>query len=68
MPAACQALTLALLAGLGLLSRLGWPYWMGLAVVGGLLTWEHAIVRPNDLSRIDVAFFNVNSSISIPCL
>jgi 4-hydroxybenzoate polyprenyltransferase len=34
-------------------------------VVSGLLAWEHALVHPNDLSRIDVAFFNINSYISV---
>jgi 4-hydroxybenzoate polyprenyltransferase len=44
---------------------LSWPYWLGLAVVTGLLIWEHSMVRPDDLSRINVAFFNINSYISI---
>jgi len=30
-----------------------------------LLVWEHSLVRPDDLSRIDMAFFNINSYISI---
>jgi 4-hydroxybenzoate polyprenyltransferase len=44
---------------------LGWPYWQGLVVVIALLTWEHALVKPDDLSRINIAFFNINSYISI---
>ena len=60
-----HALTVALLAALGILMGLGWPYWVGVIVAAGLLTWEHLLVRPDDLSRIDVAFFNINSYISI---
>jgi 4-hydroxybenzoate polyprenyltransferase len=62
---ACHILTVGLLAWLGILMGLGWPYWAGLVVVSGLLAWEHALVHPNDLSRIDVAFFNINSYISV---
>jgi 4-hydroxybenzoate polyprenyltransferase len=61
----CHAITVLLLAGLGTLMALGWPYWLGLLVVAGLLAWEHSLVRADDLSRVDVAFFNMNSFISI---
>jgi 4-hydroxybenzoate polyprenyltransferase len=61
----CHVLTLSLLAGLGLLSALSWPYWLGLIIVAGLLLWEHALVKPDDLSNINVAFFNINSYISV---
>ncbi len=60
-----HGLTIVLLIALGRLMHLGWPYWVGLMVVLILLAWEHALVRPNDLSRVDVAFFNINSYISI---
>jgi 4-hydroxybenzoate polyprenyltransferase len=50
---------------LGLVTGLVWPYWLGLTLVTGLLTWEHLLVRPNDLSRINIAFFNINSYISL---
>jgi 4-hydroxybenzoate polyprenyltransferase len=63
--AVCHAMTTLLLALLGFLTGLGWPYWLGLAAVAALLAYEHALVRPDDLSRIDVAFFNINSYISI---
>ena len=57
--------TLLLLLALGLVSNLGWPYWIGLIIVAGLLTWEHLLVRPDDLSNLGVAFFNINGYISI---
>lgn len=61
----CHGLTLLLLAALGNLLGLSWPYWVGLAVVCGLLIWEHLLVHPDDLSRLDIAFFNINSYISV---
>lgn len=57
--------TILLLFWLGVRLELGWIYWLGLVVTGGLLAWEHWLVRPDDLSRIDVAFFNINTYISI---
>jgi 4-hydroxybenzoate polyprenyltransferase len=44
---------------------LGWFYWAGVGVVGALLVYEHALVRPSDLTRVNVAFFNINVVISI---
>ncbi len=37
----------------------------GVALVAALLIWEHSIVRPGDLSRLDVAFFSLNGYVSI---
>ena len=45
--------------------RLAWPYWLGILVTAALLTWEHRLVKPDDFSKIDVAFFNINSYISL---
>ncbi len=56
---------LLLLVSLGWLMGLGWPYWIGILVTAGLLAWEHWLVRPDDLSRINLAFFNINSYISL---
>jgi 4-hydroxybenzoate polyprenyltransferase len=62
---ACHVITVLLLASLGALMGLGWPYWIGMLVTAGLLAWEHWLVRPDDLSRINLAFFNINSYISL---
>jgi 4-hydroxybenzoate polyprenyltransferase len=62
---ACHILTILLLAWLGILMALGWPYWIGLLIVIGVLAWEHSLVHPNDLSRVNIAFFNANSYISL---
>ncbi len=56
---------LALLAWLAWSFRLAWPAWAGIAVIAGLLAYEHSLVRPDDLSKIDAAFFTVNGYISV---
>ena len=63
--AAMHAGTVALLAAAGLGLDADVWYWLGVAVVAVLLVYEHAIVRPNDLRRLDAAFFTVNGVISI---
>jgi 4-hydroxybenzoate polyprenyltransferase len=62
-----HALTAVLLFFLGLNQGLAWPYWVAWIITAALLAWEHWLVRPDDLSKINVAFFNLNSVISI-CL
>ncbi len=57
--------TVALLIAVGILQRLAWPYAAGLIAIGALLVIEHRLVSPEDLSRVNVAFFNVNGVISI---
>jgi 4-hydroxybenzoate polyprenyltransferase len=44
---------------------LPWPAWAGIAVVAGLLAYEHSLVHANDLSKLNAAFFTVNGYISI---
>lgn len=46
-------------------SGLGWIYFSGVVVVAGLLAYEHMLVKPDDLSRLDAAFFNMNGYISV---
>jgi 4-hydroxybenzoate polyprenyltransferase len=57
--------TVALLAAAGLGLGLGVAYWLGVAAVAALLGYEHSLVRPGDLRRLDAAFFTVNGVISI---
>jgi 4-hydroxybenzoate polyprenyltransferase len=40
-------------------------YWLGVAAVAGLLAHEHSLVRPDDLRRLDLAFFTMNGVISV---
>jgi len=65
LSALSHLLCVILLAGLGVLEGFPLPYWIGLAVVVGLFIWEHRLVKPHDLSQIDLAFFNINSYISL---
>ncbi len=44
---------------------LAWPYWLGWAVITGVLAWEHHLVKPGDLSRIDKAFFDLNGYVGL---
>ena len=44
---------------------LGWIYYLGVAVISGLIVYEHQLVKPDDLSRLDAAFFNMNGYISV---
>ncbi len=56
---------IALLAWLALSFGLPWPAWAGIAVVACLLAYEHSLVKPDDLSKLDAAFFTVNGYISM---
>ena len=60
-----HALTAVALAVLGWSTGLGLLYWAGWAAVVALLAYEHSLVSPRDLSRLDVAFFNVNGYIAL---
>jgi len=61
----CHIVTGLLLIGLGWSLHLGLPYWLGTIVTLALLAYEHVLVTPSDLSRLNFAFFNLNSVISI---
>lgn len=67
--AACHLGTVLLLFALpAVYPELGWLYLTGIAAVAILLAYEHWIVRPDDLSRVNIAFFQVNAVISIGLL
>ena len=42
-----------------------WIYWLGLVVVAGLVVMQHRLVNHQDLTHINVAFFNVNSIVGV---
>jgi 4-hydroxybenzoate polyprenyltransferase len=63
--AALHAVTLAALVVLAPVAHLGLPYGTGVAIVAALLVYEHAIVRPSDLTRLDAAFFTLNGYVSV---
>jgi 4-hydroxybenzoate polyprenyltransferase len=62
---ACHALTAVALALTGWTLALGPLFWVGWLAVTGLLVYEHSLVSADDLSRLDMAFFNVNGYISV---
>jgi len=64
LSAACHVVMMGLLLLFGALFGWGWPYWAAMVVTAGLLVWEHSLVHPEDLSRVDMAFFNINSYIA----
>ena len=71
LAAASHMLTLLFLAALPLVCPqvpLGWIYGFGVASVAALLIYEHLLVRPDDLTRLNIAFFNINAVISIGLL
>jgi 4-hydroxybenzoate polyprenyltransferase len=66
LAALCHLVTIIALACLPLVYPLfGILYWLAVVAVAALLIYEHALVRPRDLSRVNAAFFNVNAIISI---
>jgi 4-hydroxybenzoate polyprenyltransferase len=62
---ACHAVTTALFAWYVLATDGGAFLWLGLLIVAGAFLYEHIIVRPHDLSRVNRAFFSVNGFIGI---
>ncbi len=69
--ALCHLSMVLLLASLPIFVRwagleigLGWLYWLAVGLVALLLLYEHLLVRPDDLTRVNVAFFNVNAIVS----
>lgn len=57
--------TVACLVAAGIGLSVGVLYWIGVGVVAALLVYEHALVRPDDLHRLDAAFFTMNGVISV---
>lgn len=62
---AMHGASVGLLAAVGGLLGLAWPYWIGVGLTAWLLIWEHRLVHPDDFSQLDVAFFNMNGYIAV---
>jgi 4-hydroxybenzoate polyprenyltransferase len=65
LSATVHLVTLALFLWFGHLVGFGPPWWLGLAVTAGAFAYEHAIVKPTDLSKVNRAFFTANGFIGI---
>jgi 4-hydroxybenzoate polyprenyltransferase len=50
---------------LGLVTELGWIYFTGVILSGAIMVYEHSLVKPHDLSKLDVAFFTMNGILSV---
>jgi 4-hydroxybenzoate polyprenyltransferase len=55
-----HAMMWALLLAVGIVAGSHFIYFVGVALMGAILVYEHAIVNPNDLARVNEAFFNAN--------
>lgn len=62
---ALHVVTVAALLAVGWLAGLGWVWWSSVGLAALLLVWEHRLVAPNDLSRVDAAFFTINGWIGV---
>ena len=62
---ALHAGTVLLLAATGVMLDVGVLYWAGVVVVAVLLAYEHSLIRPGDLRRLNAAFFTVNGVVSL---
>ena len=59
-----HGITMLLLMYTGFLFGLGVFYWVGMSIVASLFFYEHSLVKPDDLSKLNIAFFNMNGYIS----
>jgi 4-hydroxybenzoate polyprenyltransferase len=57
--------TVVFLAAVGISARMGVIYWLGFVTVAIILFWEHRLVTPTDLSRVNRAFFDFNAYVSV---
>ena len=65
LSAVFHVLAAGLFLAAGLAARLAWPYWTALGLAGGALLYQHLIVKPGDLSRVNTAFFTANGFVSM---
>lgn len=65
---AFHAVAVGCLALAGSLLGLGLPYFAGLGAIGAILVWEHSLLAPDDLSKMQQAFFVCNAMVSLVLL
>jgi|HubBroStandDraft_6_1064221.scaffolds.fasta_scaffold338764_2 4-hydroxybenzoate polyprenyltransferase len=58
-------LSIAFVCCAGIYGQFGWWYWLGIAVFTGMLAYQHSIVKPNDLSKVNIAFMTANGIASV---
>ena len=60
-----HVLSAACVIGAGFYGGFGWLYWIGIAVFAGMLVYQHSIVKPNDLRKVNLAFMTANGIASV---
>lgn len=60
-----HVVTAGCLVGVGLETSAGWLYWVGAGLFGALLIYQHLLVKPDDLSKVNLAFFTTNGVASV---
>jgi 4-hydroxybenzoate polyprenyltransferase len=60
-----HVISAALIFGVGFYAAFHWIYWIGAAIVLSLLVYQHTLVKPNDLSKVNLAFGTTNGIISM---
>lgn len=60
-----HVLSAACVISAGVYGHFGWWYWIGVAIFCGLLIYQHTLVKPNDLSKVNMAFFTTNGFASV---
>jgi 4-hydroxybenzoate polyprenyltransferase len=58
-------LAAACVVAAGIYGHFGWWYWIGIAIFTGMLIYQHSIVKPNDLSKVNIAFITANGIASV---
>ena len=58
-------LSLACVIAAGIYDHFSWLYWIGVVVFGGMLIYQHSIVKPNDLRKVNLAFMTANGIASV---
>jgi 4-hydroxybenzoate polyprenyltransferase len=62
---ALHVLSTACVIVAGIYGQFGWWYWIGVAIFMGMLIYQHRVVKPNDLSRVNLAFMTANGVASV---
>jgi len=58
-------LSAAAVIAAGELGGFHWIYWVGVGIFSGMLVYQHSIVKPNDLSKVNIAFMTANGIASV---
>jgi 4-hydroxybenzoate polyprenyltransferase len=60
-----HGLSIACVIIAGIMANFGWLYWTGVLIFSGMLIYQHSIVKPDDLKRVNLAFMTANGIASV---